>query len=165
MLIEGHNSDFGIITEIHSHCAEIFGVLAVLIFLDEYCRYYFVKLESNIQYHWDNLEVVNKIKVIQKEQYLYDRAYKTTYHDAVLELKDLIPRNMTINHVEIHAEQRKKKEHFTLPEMFNSKTDAIISEKSKKPINTLVLNTPIVVYINNKYHPNTYSSAIKIRSG
>ena len=49
--------------------------------------------------------------------------------------------------------------------MLDSKTDAIISEKSNKPINTLVLNTPIVVYINNTYHPNNYSSAIKIKSG
>ena len=61
--------------------------------------------------------------------------------------------------------KEKKKEHFTLPEMLDSKTDAIISEKSNKPINTLVLNTPIVVYINNTYHPNNYSSAIKIKSG
>ena len=46
--------------------------------------------------------------------------------------------------------------------MLNSKTDAIISEKSKKPINTLVLNTPIVVYVDNIYHPNNYSLAIKL---
>ena len=73
----------------------------------------------------------------------------------MLELKDLIPRNMTINHVKSHAEQRKKKEHFTPPETLNSKVDTIILEKFKKPINTHIINTPIAVYINNKYHPIT----------
>jgi len=99
ILIEGHNPDFGIITEIPSHRAEIFGLLSALIFLEEYCRYYFIEPESTIQYHYDNLEVVNKVKAIQSEKYLFDKAYKTTDHDAVLVLKKLIPRNMTINHV------------------------------------------------------------------
>ena len=118
--------------KIHSHRAEIFGLLVAPIFLDEYCRYYFVKLESKIQYHCDNLEVVNKVKTIQKEKYLYDISYKITDYDAVLELKDLIPRNMTINHVKSRTEQRKKKDNFTLPETLNSKADAIILEKSNK---------------------------------
>ena len=165
ILIEGHNSDFGIITEIHSHRAEIFGLFSALIFLEEYCRYFFIKFESTIQYLCDNLEVVNKVKAIQSEKYLSDKAYKTTDHDAVLVLKDLISRNMTINHAKSHAEKRKKKEHFTLPEVLNSKADNIITEKAKNPINTHILNTPIAVYINNKYNPNNYNSAIKMRSG
>ena len=44
ILAEGHNPDSGIITEIHSRRAELFGLLAAFIFLEEYCRYYFVKI-------------------------------------------------------------------------------------------------------------------------
>ena len=165
ILIEGRNLDFGIITKIHSHRAEIFGLFSAPIFLDEYCRYFFIKFKSTFQYHCDNLEVFNKVKAIQSEKYLSDKAYKTTDHDTVLVLKDLIPRNMTINHAKSHAERRKKKEHFTLPKVLNSKADDIITEKSKKPINAHTLNAAIAVYINNKYHPNNYSSAIKMRSG
>ena len=109
-MIEGHNPDFGIIIEIHYHRAEIFGLLSALIFREESCRYYFIQFESTIQYHCDNLEVVNKIKYIQSEKYQFDKAYKTIDDDAVILLKDLIPRNMTINHVKSHAEKRKKKE-------------------------------------------------------
>ena len=109
ILIEGHNPDIGIITEIHSHQAEIFGLLSALIFLEEYCRYYFIKFESTIQYHCDNLEVFNKVKVLQSEKCLFDKAYKTTDRDAVLVLQELIPRNMTINHVKSHAEKQKKR--------------------------------------------------------
>ena len=36
---------------------------------------------------------------------------------------------MTINHVKSHADKRKKKEQFTLPEALNSKVDDIITEK------------------------------------
>ena len=72
---------------------------------------------------------------------------------------------MTINHVKSQAEKRKKKEHFTLPEALNSKADDIITDKSKTPINTHIFNTPIAVYINNKYYPDNCNSAIKMRSG
>ena len=64
ILVESHNPDFGIITEIHSHRSKIIDLLAALIFLEEYCRYYFVKIESNNQYHCDNLEIINKVKAI-----------------------------------------------------------------------------------------------------
>ena len=64
ILIEGHNPDFGTIKEIHSHRAEVFGLLAALLFLDEYCRYYFIQCYYQIHYYCNNLEVVNKIKAI-----------------------------------------------------------------------------------------------------
>ena len=72
---------------------------------------------------------------------------------------------MKIDHVKSHAEKRKKKEQYTLPETLNSKADEIITANAKKPINTHILNTPIAVYINNQYYPNNYSAAIKKSSG
>ena len=159
--MEGHNPNFGIITEIHYHIAEIFGLLVALIFLEEYCRYYFVKIEFNIQYHCDNLKVVNKVKAIQNDNYHYDRAYKTTDHDAVLELKELIPRTMMIDHVKSHAEKQKRKEQFTLPEMLNSRVDSIISEKAKKPTNNHIhLQHTKRSLCRQNCHPNNYSSTI-----
>ena len=83
----------------------------------------------------------------------------------MLELKELIPRTMIITHVKSHAEKRKKTEQFTLPEMLYLRVDSIISEQSKTPINTHIFNTPIAVYVDNIYHQNNYSLAIKIRSG
>ena len=164
-MIEGHNPDFGTIREIHSHRAEVFGLLAALLFLEELCRYYFIQCQSQIQYHCDNLEIVNKIKAIQCDRTIYNTSYKTTDHDAVLVLAAMIPRQMIIRHVKSHAENRKKKEQFTLPEILNSRADEIITEKATKPINTHILNTPIAVYINQQYYPNNYSSAIKKNSG
>ena len=141
ILIEGHNPNFGNITELYYHRAEIFGLFSALIFLEEHCRYYFIQFESTIQYHCDNLEVVNKVKYIQSEKYQFDKAYKRIDHDAVIVLKDLIPRNMTINHVKSHAEKRKKKGQFILPEALNSKIDIIITEKNPRSPSTPTSST------------------------
>ena len=80
----------------------------------------------------------------------------------MLELKELTPRAMMINHVKIHAEKRKRKEQSTFPETLNSRVDSIISEKAKKLINTHLLNIPIAIYVDNNYRPNNYSLAMNI---
>ena len=72
---------------------------------------------------------------------------------------------MMINHVKSHAEKRKRTKCFTLPETLNSRVDSIILEKATKPINSHIINTSIAVYVDHNYHPNNYSSAIKLRSG
>ena len=71
---------------------------------------------------------------------------------------------MTINHVKSHKEKWERKEQFNLRETLNSRVDSIISEKAKTPINTHILNTPIAIYVDNKYYPNNYSSAIKVEA-
>ena len=109
-VVEVNNPDLGIMTERYSHRSEIFGILEALIFLDEYCRCYLLKQESPIQYHCDNLEVFKKVKDIQREKYHYDKAYRTTYHDAELGIKELISSKMKIHHVKSYTDKRKKEE-------------------------------------------------------
>ena len=56
----GSNPDFGPITSMNSHRSEIYGVLLVLLFLHEYCRYFMIPLSSHVKYFCDNLEVVKR---------------------------------------------------------------------------------------------------------
>ena len=57
--IEGTNPEFGNIESIHSHQAEIYGVLWILLFLDKYETYFMLEVCSKVDYYCDNLEVVN----------------------------------------------------------------------------------------------------------
>ena len=47
-IITGFNPDFGDITQINSHRAEIYGALSVFLFLQEYCNFYRITLQSPI---------------------------------------------------------------------------------------------------------------------
>ena len=53
------NPDFGHKSQIHSHRAEIYGVLSVLTFIKEYSNYFMLPFLSEIVYYCDNLEVVH----------------------------------------------------------------------------------------------------------
>ena len=57
----GINPDFGNIQHIHYHRAEIYGVLSVFTFLQEYSKYYMLTFKSKIEYYCDNIEVVHKL--------------------------------------------------------------------------------------------------------
>ena len=46
----GYNSDFGDITQINSHKAEIFGTLAVLLFLREFSWFFKIEIQSEVEY-------------------------------------------------------------------------------------------------------------------
>ena len=48
-LLSGFNPDFGDITQINSHHAEIYGALSVFMFLHEYCIFYNMNLQSPIK--------------------------------------------------------------------------------------------------------------------
>ena len=62
--MEGANSDFEIIKQIHSHKVDIFGVLSALTFLQEYCKQYFLEIKSDITYYYEHLEAVDEIKLL-----------------------------------------------------------------------------------------------------
>ena len=63
-LLPGFNLDFGDITQINSHRAEIYGALSVFMFLHEYCKFYKINLQSPIKYYFDNKELVTKLSNI-----------------------------------------------------------------------------------------------------
>ena len=66
-------------------------------------------LSSHVRYFCDNLEVVNKMKQLIKDEQYYDEYIKTVDHDAVYWLKQYIPRHFTINHVRSRQDKRKQK--------------------------------------------------------
>ena len=92
-LILGTNSDSGHIDQIHSRRAKIYGVLSVFIFIQEYFKYYMIPFQSKVEYYCDNLEVVHKRNSLANNPNSFNEQYKTTDHDAVLQLKEYLPTN------------------------------------------------------------------------
>ena len=70
-----------------SHRAEVWGILTVFLFINEYYRYLLLTNESNIIYRGENLEVVAKLRNIQSNPHYYDEYIYTTDHDTVQILK------------------------------------------------------------------------------
>ena len=79
--ISGTNSDFGHIIQIHSHRAEIYGVLSVLTFIQEYSKYCMLPFLSNVAYYCDNLEVVHKINTLANNPNSFNEQHKITDHE------------------------------------------------------------------------------------
>ena len=115
-LISGTNLDFGNIQHIHSHRSEIYGVLSVFTFLHEYSKYYMLTFKSKIDYYCDNIEVFHKIKTFSNNRNSFNEQHKTTDHDAVLQLKECLPKYVIALHVKEHQDKRKKWECLTIPE-------------------------------------------------
>ena len=58
----GFNPDFGMNEHIHSHRRpEIFGVLTIFLFLQEYVSYFLIELTSLIKLYCDTEEVITKL--------------------------------------------------------------------------------------------------------
>ena len=107
-LVSGTNQDFGNIQHIHSHRSEIYGVLSVFTFLQEYSKYYMLTFKSKIDYYCDNIEVVHKIKTLSNNRNSFNEQHKTTDHDAVLQFKECLPKHVIALHVKGHQGTRKK---------------------------------------------------------
>ena len=163
--IEGTNPDFGHISQIHSHRAEIYGVLSVFIFIKAYSNYFMLPFLSAIEYHGDNLEIVHKINILANDPNYFDELHKTTDHDAVLQLKLCFPKEIIAFHVKSHQDLRKKQEHLTLPERLNIKADKLIENKARAPLNKHILQTSLAIYVNGKYIPNNYVNSIRAACG
>ena len=88
-LTAGTNPVFGNITQMHSHRAELYGVLSVFTFLQESFNYFMIPVKSKIKYYCDNIEVVHKINMISNNRKYFDDQHKTTDHEAVIQLKSV----------------------------------------------------------------------------
>lgn len=75
------------IEHIYSHRAELFGVLTIFLFLQEYYTYIFIKLTSLIEFYCDNEEVIHKLTQLITDINYFDKKYKTTNFYAVMKLK------------------------------------------------------------------------------
>ena len=105
-LLYEFNPEFGDITQINSPRAEIYGSLLVFMFLNEYCKFYKMDLQSPIKYYCDNKDVVTKLSNITERNRNYCLSNsKIKDLDAVLEIKKYIPTTVTVTHVRGHQDQ------------------------------------------------------------
>ena len=63
------------IKHIHSRRAEIFGVLTIFLFLQEYCKYFFIEVTSLIELYCDNEIVINKLNQLITDISYLDKKY------------------------------------------------------------------------------------------
>ena len=75
-LISGTNPNFGHVNQIHSHRAEIYGVLSVFIFIQKYSKYYMIPFQTKVEYCCDNLEVIHKINILANNPKSFNEQYK-----------------------------------------------------------------------------------------
>ena len=164
-LTVGINPDFGNIKQIHSHPAELYGVLSVFIFLQEYSNHFMIPAQSNINYYCDNIEVVHKINMIFNNRNYFDERHKTTNHEVVLQLRKSLPTNVIAFHVKGHQDKQKKWENLTIPARLNIQADELIGNNATVSINNHITNTSLALYINGKYIPNNYITTVRSSCG
>ena len=133
-LTKDNNPDFGNTTTMYSHRAEIFGLLAAFTFLDEYCRFFGLSLNSEVRYCCDNQKVINKLIELRKNNKRYDKLIRTTDHDAILALQIILPPKLKIEHVKGHANRKTKTNQLIIPEQVNIKANLLCGEKAQPPI-------------------------------
>ena len=158
--VTGTNPDFGHISQIHSHRAEIYSVLSVLTFIKEYSNYFMIPFLSEIAYYCDNLEVVHKINTLANGPNSFNELHKKTDYDAVLQLKLCLPPNIIVFHVKGHQDTRIKWDHLTIPERLNIQADKLIGNKARAPINQHILQTSLAIYVTGNCIPNNYVHSI-----
>ena len=160
--ISGTNPDSGDITQIHSYRAEIYGVLSVLTFIQEYSRYYMLPFLSDVAYYCNNLEVVHKVNTLANNPNSSNEQHKTF---AVLQLKLSLPPNIIAFHVKGHQDKWKKWENLTILERLNIQADVLIGDNAKAPLNKHILRTSIAIYVKGNYIPNNYVHDIRSACG
>ena len=165
IFISSTNPDFGHINQIHSHRAEIYGVLSVFLFIQEYSKCHMIPFLSKVAYYYDNLEVVHKINTLANNPNSFNEKYKTTDHNAVLQLKDCLPTNITAFHIKGHQDKRKKWEYLTIPERLNIQADELIGNNAKAPLNKHILHTSMAISVKGKYIPKNYVNVIRSACG
>ena len=90
-LITGINPDFGMIEHIHSHRADIFGVLILLLFLQEYGSYFLTELTFPIKLYCNNEVVITKLTQLIADINYFDEKDKIKDLDTVTKLKGFLP--------------------------------------------------------------------------
>ena len=122
-------------------------------------------MQSEILYHCDNKEVINKLQNICEGRSYYAEDYKAKDSDAILKIQRHFPCNFSMKHVKGHQDKRVRKEKLTMAEKLNIKADKLIGAKASIPKRFNIKNTPFAVYVNNKFIPNNYVKEIRKHCG
>ena len=141
----------------------MFGLLSVFVCVNEYCNYFILLFALNVQYVGDNLGVINKLLNIKKNH--YDKLYQRTDHDAVLWLKEYMPKKIETTHVKSHFDSRKMIEDLTLLKRWNICAGRILFFSTIFPLAINIKDTPFAIHINNIYFSNKYVTTIRSSSG
>ena len=75
--------------------------------------------------------------------------------------KNNLPNKIKVHHVKRHKDKNSRTAELSLSARLNIAADKLISENSKAPLMINTKNTPIEVYIYDKYIPNNYVSSIR----
>ena len=164
-IASGYNLDFGGMNEINSNRAEGYGILSVLVLLNEYSKYFFTPITSKIVYYGDNKEIVLKLNQISTNREVYSTNNEIKDLNDVLKIQIYMPTLFEAQHVRGHQDRRKSKEKLTMTECLNIKANKIIGSKAcpSKAVN--IKRTPIGLYVNKAYIPNNYVKVIRAHCG
>ena len=165
-ILSGFNTDFGNITQINSHRADIYGALSVFIFLHEYCKVYKMNPQSPIKYYCDNKEVVTKLNnITERNRNYYSSNSKIKDLYAVLEIQKYIPTTVMVTHIRGHQDKKKMKEQLIMAESLNIMADGIIGKNASTPKSIHIRRTPMAIYTNKTYIPNNIRNGIQSHCG
>ena len=120
------------------YSSNIFRVMTVFLFIEEYCRYFLVTFKSSVKYYCDNLRIIIKLKNIQSDHTLHSDQYKTTKYDSVLILQTYLLINLQEFYVKGHQDTRWTSSNLKIQGQLTIKADKQIYYKAR---------TPIVIYI------------------
>lgn len=56
--------------------------------MQEYSKKFLLTFDSKVEYHYDNLDIVDKINTLAANLSNHDEQYKTIDHDVVLKLRE-----------------------------------------------------------------------------
>ena len=120
-----------------------------------------IQWDSDTTYYCDKLGVVPKLQTLLINPNFYDEKYKTCDHDAVLDLKKLMQNKMKVYLVKWHQYNNSRTADLLISARLNITVDKLIGKNVKKSLMTNIKNSPIAVYVNEKYIPKNYVLAIR----
>ena len=113
--------------------------------------------ESKLDYFCDNLEIFNKLNIIQEDPNTHLSRVNTTDHDAISIFPELDTPKMKLIYAKSHQDERKQKNDLTLAETFNITADGLISISTRTPISTHILYFRLQLPLQiNKYQINMF---------
>ena len=83
----------------------------------------------------------------------------------MLEIKKYLPTKLNVHHVKGHQDKNSRTKELSISARLNIAADKLIGKNAKAPLMINIKNTPMAVYVNNKYIPNNYVSAIRNHCG
>ena len=95
-----------------------------------------------------------------EDLYLTRGLFKWTEQEAYRVLLQITPLNFEILHILGHQYEQNNNEELETPARLNIKADTLVITHSTTPVNTHIISTPFVIYVNEKYIPYKFEREI-----